>query len=276
MTRKTTTKMRPTIKERMVSQDEVQPWHRLGGIEHICELRKSSQVLYSIFVTILRMIYSDKNGRTFGCPDVLWKRDPQKTELWIDTELRWEDQRPDFTPAIFVNLGEIKYDFLPTLDQQARLMMNNAGERHYERTGHGTAQIMHISDKAGAACSLADNTENYMSSLQDQICDEYCFEHFAVVGRMPRQQKETAQTAGKGKYVSVVAVQFDFTDAWDVKYETPILKAVSLIDFGAPDVDENGNEHGIDVTGTNVSVSNGQVEIQFGNMSAETDMPVVV
>ena len=115
-----------------------------------------------------------------------------------------------------------------------------------------------------------------MSSLQDQICDEYCFEHFAVVGRMPRQQKETAQTAGKGKYVSVVAVQFDFTDAWDVKYETPILKAVSLIDFGAPDVDENGNEHGIDVTGTNVSVSNGQVEIQFGNMSAETDTPVVV
>ena len=66
-----------------VSNDEVQPWHRLGGIEHICELRKSSQVLYSIFVTILRMIYSGKKGRTFGCPDLLWKKDPQKMEAFV-------------------------------------------------------------------------------------------------------------------------------------------------------------------------------------------------
>lgn len=261
---------------RGVSQAEVQPWHRLGGIEHICELRKSSQVLYSIFVTILRMMYSNKDGRTFGCPDVLWRQDPQKTELWIDTELRWEDQRSDFTPAIFVNLGEIKYEFLPTLDRQARLMMNNAGERHYERTGYGTAQIMHVSDKAGSACSLADNTENYLSSLQDPICDEYCFDHFAVVGRLPRQQKESSQTAGKGKYVSVVAVQFDFTDAWDIKFETPILKAVSLVDFGAPAVDEHGNFTDLDVAGTGVDVHDGQIEIQFGNMSSETDTPLIV
>ena len=261
--------------ENGVSQAEVQPWHRLGGVEHICELRKSSQVLYSIFVTILRMLYSGKKGRTFGCPDVVWRKDPQKTELWIDTELRWEDQRPDFTPAIFVSLGEIKYEFYPTLDGQARTIMSHDGERHYERMGHGTAQIVHVSDKAGAACSLADNTENYMSSLQDQIGEEYCFDHFVVTGRMPRQQKEQAQTAGKGKYVSVVSVQFDFTDAWDVKLETPILKAVSMVDFGAPQMDEFGNPiGGIRITGTNVDVSGGHVEIEFGNIASETDVPV--
>ena len=110
-----------------VSQEEVQPWHRLGGVEHICELRKSSQVLYSIFLTVLRTIYSGKSGRTFGCPDVIWKKDVQKTGIWLDTELRWEDQRPDFTPAIYVSLGEIKYESIPTLQQNARMLMNESG-----------------------------------------------------------------------------------------------------------------------------------------------------
>lgn len=258
-----------------VSQAEVQPWTRLGGVEHICELRKSSQVLYAIFVTILRMMYSEKNGRTFGCPDVVWKADPQKTELWIDTELRWEDQRPDFTPAIFVNLGEIKYEFVPTLNMQGRLTMSHYAERQYERVGHCVAQIMHVSDKAGAACSLADNTENYLSSLQDQICEEYCFDHFAVVGRVPRQQKEQPQTAGKGKYVSIVAVQFDYTDAWTVKFETPILKAVSMVDFHEREMDENGNPiGGMSIAGTNVDIEGGHIEIEFGNMASETDVPL--
>lgn len=260
--------------ENHVSQEEVQPWHRLGGMEHICELRKSSQVLYSIFVTVLRMLYSGKRGRTFGCPDVVWNKDPQKTELWIDTELRWEDQRPDFTPAIFISLGELKYEFAaPTLDMQARTIMSHDGERHYERICSGTAQIVHVSDKAGAACSLADNTENYLSSLQDQIGEEYCFDHFTVVGRIPRQQKEQAQTAGKGKYVSVVAVHFDFTDAWDVKLETPILKTVDMSYPGIEDTDIYGNKRRVSICGTDVDVTSSTITIEFGNMSTETDTP---
>ena len=54
-----------------VSQTEIQPWHRLGGVEHICELRKNAQVLYSIVITLLRTIYSSTQGRTFGCPNVV-------------------------------------------------------------------------------------------------------------------------------------------------------------------------------------------------------------
>lgn len=248
-----------------VSQGEVQPWHRLGGMEHICELRKSSQVLYSIFVTILRALYSGNKGRTFGCPDVLWKSDPQKTQLWIDTELRWEDQRPDFTPAIYVTLGELKYEFQPTMDMQGRMFMSRDGEQHYERTVSGSATIVHVSDKAGAACCLADNTENYLSSLQDQIADEYCFDHFVVTGRLPRQAKETPQTSGKGKYVSLVTVSFNFTDAWNVKIESPILKVIDLVDVDSSPVS---------IAGTNVDVSSGQVEIEFGDLSTETDTPL--
>lgn len=248
-----------------VSQEEVQPWHRLGGVEHICELRKSSQVIYSIFVTILRMMYSSKEGRTFGCPDVIWRKDPQKTELWIDTELRWEDTRPDFTPAIFVCLGEMKYELPPGMGMQGMSVITPGAEINYERNVTGTASIMHVCDKAGAACCLADNTDNYLSFLQDQIKEEYCFDHFIVAGRVPRQMKELPQTAGKGKYVSVVQVQYDFTDAWMVKMETPILKSVALMEE-----DFNGKN----IAGTVVDVSGGTAEIEFGDISTETDTPL--
>lgn len=253
-----------SIDDNPVSQAEVQPWHRLGGVEHICELRKSSQVLYSIFVTILRTIYSSRKGRTFGCPDVVWSANSQKTEVWIDTELRWEDTRPDFTPAIYVCLGEIKYSFPPTLDMEARTFSSHDAERSYERYGTCAATILHVSDRAGAACSLADNTENYLSILQDQIRDEYCFERFVVTGRTPRQKKDQQQSEGKGKYVSAVTVEFEFSDAWTVKLETQILKAVSMMDAG---------QSSVHICGTNVDVANGQVEIEFGDMSTETDTP---
>ena len=236
---------------RCVSQEEVQPWHRLGGVEHICELRKTSSVLYAIFVTMLRTMYLDKRGRTFGCPDVVWRKDPQKTQLWIDTELRWEDQRPDFTPAIFVSLGDIQYEIPPTLDMQARTYMRKEGEQHYERKGTCTASIVHVCDKAGEACALADNTENFLSSLQDQIRNEYCFAHFLVVGRSPVKKKEQGQTAGKDKMMSAVSVKFDFCDAWAVKIESPILKAVSLMEDGS-------------------------AELEFGDISTQTDTPLTV
>jgi len=254
--------MDPMLKS--VSQAEVQPWHRLGGLEHICELRKSSSVLYGILVTILRMMYSSKKGRTFGCPSVVWKSDPKKTQLWIDTQLRWEDQRPDFNPAIYVNLGEIQYSHPPTLDLQGKTAMSYDGEQHYERTGSCTASIVHVCDTAGEACALADNTENYLSLLQDQISGEYCFDHFVVTGKVPMQKKEQDQAAGKDKIVSVVQVKFDWTDSWIVKFECPILKSVTMID--------KDTSH-VFVAGTNVEVVNGQINIEFGAVSAETDTP---
>lgn len=251
--------------EHDVSQDEVQPWHRLGGMEHICELRKTSSVLYGILVTIMRAMYSNKKGRTFGCPDVKWSADSQKTKLWIDTELRWEDQRPDFLPAIYVSIGGIKYESIPTLDGQSRIFMSPDGEQSYERTGSASASIIHVAETMGAACALADNTEAYLSSLQDQIAEQYCFEHFVVTGRVPRQKQEQSQASGKGKYVSVVQVQFDWADAWKVKFETPILKTV--------DVHETRGRI-VSITGTDVDCVTGQIEIEFGDMSSETDTPV--
>lgn len=248
-----------------VSQEEVQPWHRLGGMEHICELRKSSSVLYGIFITILRMLYSSKKGRTFGCPDIIWNKDVGKTQLWIDTELRWEDRRPDVYPAIYVSIGDIQYTPSPGLDMEGETFMSYDGEQHYERVGTCTASIVHVCDNSGEACALADNTENYLSSLQGPLAEEYCFDHFVVTGRVPLQKKEQSQTAGKEKMVSVVQVKFDWTDKWAVKMETPILKSIDVIEK---------NESSVCITGTNVEVSDGLIEIEFGDMSTSTDTPV--
>ena len=258
-------KKQPVPGGKGVSQKEVQPWHRLGGMEHICELRKSSSVLYGILVTILRMIYTSKEGRTFGCPNAVWAKDSEKTQIWIDTELRWEDMRPDVYPAIYVSLGEIQYELSPGLDMQGRTCMSNDGEQSYERTGICTASIVHVCDTSGEACALADNTENYLSSLQDQLAEEYCFKHFVVTGRVPLQKKEQSQAAGKEKLVSVVQVKFDWNDAWVVKLETPILKVIDFIG------DDRSN---VRICGTNVDVMDGQIMIEFGNMSTETDTPV--
>lgn len=231
-----------------VSQDEVQPWHRLGGMEHICELRKTSSVIYAILVTILRSAYSNKCGRTFGCPDVVWKKDPQKTGIWIDTELRWEDNRPDFSPAIYVCLGEIQYTLPPFMNMQGKTFMSHDGEQHYQRTGTCTASIVHVCDRSGEACALADNTENFLSDMQGGIADSYCFDHFVVTGRSPLKKKEQGQSAGKDKIMSVVTVKLDFTDAWIVKVESPILKSVTVVEDGS-------------------------ANIEFGDVSTETGIP---
>lgn len=252
-------------KEPGVSQSEVQPWHRLGGMEHICELRKTSSVLYSILVTILRMMYSGKKGRIFGCPDVVWKADSEKTQIWIDTELRWEDKRPDFTPAIYVSLGDIQYQLPPTLDMQGRICMTHDGEQHYERMGTCTASIVHICDTAGEACTLADNTESYLSALQDQIGKQYCFNHFIVVGRTPLRKKEQSQTAGKEKIMSVVTIKFDWSDSWAVKFETPILKDVEV---------KTLDRENLAITGSNIDANGGSIEIEFGDISTSTDTPI--
>lgn len=233
-----------------VSQAEVQPWHRLGGMEHICELRKNSAVLYAIFVTILREIYATKKGRSFGCPDVLWKQDPEKTQIWIDTELRWEDMRPDFTPAIYINIGNVQYDYPPSLDAMGRVRMRHDGELHYERAGACDISIIHVSDTAGDTCAIADNTEYYLSSMQDQLAQKYCFEHVMVVGRNPLQKKDLPQSAGKEKIVSIVTLKADWIDSWMVKYESPILRSVSLVEDGS-------------------------AEVEFGDISTDKDTPLL-
>lgn len=203
---------------------EIQPWHSLGGAECICELRKSSTVLYGIFTELARLMYHDTDGRLIGTPDVKW--DYKKPTIWIDTELRWEDQHPEVRPAIYIQLGPIKYDEIPQRSNGQVSPADRFGTCHYEQRASGTVTFMHVASTVGEACALADNTEYMLSSLQNPICHDFCFVRFVMAERTPL---EKLPSEASEKYASAVTFIYEFAESWDVTGETPILKSIDLL-----------------------------------------------
>lgn len=213
---------------------EIQPDHRTGCEEHICELRKNCTVLYGMFVDMLRTIYSTKEGREFCCPDVLWiptppgKPNDDKSTVWIDTELRWEDKHPDKYPAIYVNLGQQQSQ--PILGEMHSYQVRGGlpfGESGFARRVQGQASLVHVATTAGAAYGLADNTEKWMTMLSMPLQKAFNFRDLRTSGRVPVQKMESSQSNGQKLYSSVVTVDFAYEDWWLVKDESPILKKVA-------------------------------------------------
>lgn len=206
------------------STKEIQPWHSLGGLEHICELRKSCTVLYGIFTELARMIWADKDGRLIGTPSVVWSK--TKPGIWIDTELRWEDEHPEFRPAIYIQLGQQqRQDIIPGFNGKL-IGANRFAERHYEQKVSGQVTFMHVAATSGMACSLADNTEYALTLMQDPIKDDFCFYGFEAAGRVPLTK---LQDESKDRYGSGVMFNYEFVDAWNTKEECPILKTVTIL-----------------------------------------------
>lgn len=205
-------------------ENEIQPWHSLGGFEHICELRKSCTVLYGIFTELARLVYHTTDGRLIGTPDVLWDR--KKPSIWIDTELRWEDEHPEFRPAIYIQLSPLEFKEYNVGASGKVLPADRFGNRHYEQKATGTVTFMHVASTVGEACALADNTEYELSMMQGPICDDFCFTNFILAGRTPL---EKLQDEASEKYASGVTFTYEFEESWDVTQESPILKSLDLL-----------------------------------------------
>lgn len=207
-----------------VPTDEIQSSHALGDLEHICELRKSSSVLYGIFTELVRLIYSDKDGRLIGTPNVVWT--PKGTSIWIDTELRWEDQHPEARPAIYVQLGPIQSKPYIEGANGKVTPANRFAERRYALASTGTVNFVHVAHTAGEACALADNTEYALSMMQGPICNDFCFTQFVQAGRTPLEKlpKESVD-----RIASAVSFRYEFDEVWLVKEETPILKSIDFL-----------------------------------------------
>lgn len=205
-------------------EDEIQPWHSLGGAEYICELRKTSTVLYGIFTELARLVYHDTDGRLVGTPDVVWT--PKGTSIWIDTELRWEDQHPEVRPAIYVQLSPIKFDEVNPRRNGKVTAADRFGTRHYEQMASGTVTFVHVAGTVGEACALADNTEYMLSLMQDPICYDFCFTRFVLAERTPLEKLPDESSE---RYASGVTFAYEFAEAWDVTGETPILKSIDLL-----------------------------------------------
>ena len=205
-----------------VKDREIQPFHRLAGNELICQLRKTPTVLYGIFTELVQQFWSGPvEEKLFGTPDVRWDRDPNKTSIWIDTELRWEATHPEFRPAIYVKLAPIQYGTITGSTTGLVRRDIQEAEYHYARTGSGQVSFVHIGATAGEACSLADATLDYLDAFSPTITDDFCFNWFKLAAREP------LHAMGKDsneKYGSVVTYDFRFTDSWSLKLETPKLK----------------------------------------------------
>lgn len=204
---------------------EIFPTHSIADTELICSLRKTPSVLYGIFVEIVRQYYMGDARMLKGVPDLKWSPDTQKTDIWIDTELRWEDEHPEFRPAIYVKLGPIEYQQKPSILAAPRMNLKD-GEYYYDRFASGSVSFVHISTTAGESCALCDDTTQFLSDFSQQIADDFCFTDFFEAQKQPLSK---SNTEAKEKYVSSSSFSFSFGEQWGVKLESPILKSVDLI-----------------------------------------------
>jgi len=201
---------------------EIQPRHEIAGNELICELRKTPTVLYGIFTELVQQFWAQgPENKLFGTPEVQWDRDPNKTRIWIDTELRWEATHPELRPAIYVKLSPIQCGTV-TGDNTGLVHRDlQEAEYRYARTGAGQVSFVHVAATAGEACSLADATMDYLDAFSPVITDDYCFNWFKLASREPL--REMGKDANE-KYGSIVTYDFRYTDEWTLKLESPKLK----------------------------------------------------
>lgn len=204
----------------------IQPFHELARNELVCHIRKTPMVLYGIFTELLQKFWSDgQEARLFGTPEIRWDSDPNKTQIWIDTELRWESEHPEASPAIYIKLAPIQYGTLNgSLTGHVRTDVQEA-EYKYARTGTTSVSFVHIGSTAGEACALCDATENYLDVFSPVITDDFCFDWFKASSRNPLREMPKDS---KEKYGSVVTFDFRFTDEWTLKLETPKLKEFAI------------------------------------------------
>lgn len=206
-----------------VTDREIQPYHELSGNELICNIRKTPTVLYGIFTELIQQFWSaGTDSRLFGTPDIVWSKDPNKTQMWIDTEFRWEATHPEFRPAIYVKLSPLQYG---TVDGNTTGLIRRdiqEAEYHYARTGTGQVTFVHIAATDGEACTLGDATMDYLDAFSPVITDDFCFDWFKLSSREPLRDFGRDSSV---KYGSTVSYDFRFTDAWALKLESPKLRS---------------------------------------------------
>lgn len=209
----------------IIPDQEIQPAHSYGAYELICHLRKTPTVLYGIFVEVVRQFYSDEQNMPRSAKGVHWNKDPKKSTLWIDSELRWEDDHPNVRPAIFVALSPITYT---SLTGRADGLMGGdiaEAESEFTRSGSGSVTFRHLGQTDGEACVLADATMDYMDAFSSTIRDDFCFTKLNLSGRVPLV-KRTGESGER--WGSSVEIAFEFQDTWTIKLESQKLKRFSF------------------------------------------------
>lgn len=202
---------------------EVQPFHEVAGIELLRHMRKTPTLLYGLFLELVRQLYTNAADHPMGTPVKVWARD--QTEIWIDTELEWEDKHPELRPAIYVKLSPITYETITGRSDNMSGKDLVEAETHYARKGTGTVTFVHVGGTATEAMLLGDATMDYLDAFAAQIRDDFCFMSFFLISRVPKALREKES---KERYESSVTFQFMFQDRWTIKLESQKLKVLTL------------------------------------------------
>lgn len=186
----------------------------------ICHIRRTPLVLRGMLVEVTRRLYSEAETLPVGV-ETVYDEDPRKSRIWIDADFVWEDEHPEFRPAIYVKLSPLQYRSL-TGRRDGRMHMDlEQGEYFHTRNGVGTATWIHVGRTAGEACQLAGVTLDYLDALGPVIKQDLSFESFHLVGSGPLAM---VARESRERYTDMVSVAFAFQDTWSLKYESPKLK----------------------------------------------------
>lgn len=217
-----------TATELKVAPVEAHDVHELAGRELICELRKTNMVLYGMFVELVREFYRWQTPYIVGVPDVRWDKDPQKTGIWIDSELNWNVAHPEFVPAVYVKLGDVQYGAVTGSGSPLAngLVLKDAIYSRI-RSGQTTVSFVHVGGTPGEACMLCDNTRAYLSDFSFAIRRDFVLTKFYEQGATPIRQY---QPDSKEKWQSAATFAVEWQEETRVKLESPILRAVDLVD----------------------------------------------
>ena len=209
-----------------VSPDETHEVHEIAHHELICELRKTNMVLYGLFVELVRELYRFESPYIVGCPDVKWDPDPQKTGIWIDSELNWNPEHPEFLPAIYVKLGGVQYSSLYGAGQptMSGMILKDAV---YKIVRNAATQVtfVHVGGNAGEACMLCDNTRSYLSDFSMPIRRDMVFSKFYEAQATALQQ---TKPDSKERWQSTATFNVEWAEETSLKLESPILREITI------------------------------------------------
>lgn len=198
----------------------------LAGHDLICQLRKTNMVLYGLFVEVVREFYRFQTPYIIGVPDIRWDPDPQKTGIWIDSELTWNVSHPEFVPAIYIKLGQVQYGGI-TGEGQPQSGIIDLKDAIYgtRRSARSSVSFVHVGGTPAEACMLCDNTRSYLSDFAFAVRKDFGFTKFYEQGATAIQQY---QPDSKEKWQSTAAYALEWQEETSVKLESPILRSVDL------------------------------------------------
>jgi len=186
---------------------------------NLLQIRRDPVVLDGVFLELTQSLYSNPEHGFRGTQAYTGDDDPNG--LYIALVNSYTPADTDRRPAVFVDLGDLKYD-----DQKYQGLDMMSG---YQPIGDiitqargvtGTVTWRHIGTTAHQAKQYSCVTLDHLDAFSFAIRRDLCFDTFRVTGILkPKKIKEEPQ-----EWEALVVVEFQFQDVFELRRETPVIR----------------------------------------------------